>query len=352
MEKNLRVTNYSNFKDLSYFVDQHKKALRMMEEVQNFYLSFLKSKLIHSYEISSWPGKLVTKKKVDKVLIFLSKYSVDDHGKDAKNLYGEIKKIYNRTVKYGKEDFSEKALEKRREKAKELIEKAIVGRRISFKFDWVYDIPDDPLVTGKIVEVHSLRDSDWDYGLDDADLMLELDNPVYSYKDNTEFQTKSCHLTAMNSCFSEVIISITGKKCVGREAFRDIYETPDAQQKLKEYLGEKCKKEGIDCWLSENKDGILTFIDYERNLSSYSFEIGHDPESKKSKKEYLIVSKTYSTSGNHYDKWKTFFEKDEHREGMMFDISNGNFVKNFHITTVLERRQLDVHNGWHPYEDD
>ena len=350
MEKNLRVTDYSNFKDLSYFVDQHKKALRMMEEVQNFYLSFLKSKLVHSYEISSWPGKLVTKKKVDKVLIFLNKYS-DSHGQDAKNLYSEIKKIYNRTVIYGKKDFSGKALEKRREKAKELIEKAVVGRRISFKFDWVYEIPDDPLVTGKIVEVHNLEYSDWDYKLDDANLMFELDNPVYSYHDNTEFQSNSCHPTGISYCLSEIIMSVTGKNCVGDEAFRDIYETPDAQQKIKDRLEEECKKKGIDCWLIEDKDGILTFIDNEKNLSSYSFEIGHDPESKKSKKEYLIVSRSYSTSGNHYDKWKTFFERDEHREGMMFDISNGNFVKNFHLTTVLEKRQLDVHNGWHPEDD-
>ncbi len=44
MTDNLVITNYDNFKDLSYFIGQHHKAEEMMKEVTDFYISFLKSK--------------------------------------------------------------------------------------------------------------------------------------------------------------------------------------------------------------------------------------------------------------------------------------------------------------------
>ena len=61
MNQNLVITNYDNFKDLSYFIGQHNKALEMIKEVENFYLSFLKSKLIYSYDIDKYPGFIVNK---------------------------------------------------------------------------------------------------------------------------------------------------------------------------------------------------------------------------------------------------------------------------------------------------
>ena len=58
----LVITNYDNFKDLSYFISQHKKASEIMEEVNNFYLSFLKSKLVYNYDIDKFQGKVIVER--------------------------------------------------------------------------------------------------------------------------------------------------------------------------------------------------------------------------------------------------------------------------------------------------
>lgn len=359
MGKNLRVTDYSNFKDLSYFVDQHKKALGMMEEVQNFYLSFLKSKLIHSYEITSWPGKLITRKKLSNLNIYLSKYSEKSHGKDSGDLYREIKKTYDNIVYYKyykasvKSNGSTKAgLDLRRERAKKAIEKKIVGREIAFKInEHDYNILPQTVV-GKIIEVKELEGDYWDnYKLDHAFLTLELNEPIYSYESNEHLYSSRGHISDASCCFSEAVLKIAkDKSYTGVEAYKEIYDMPDGQEMLKKAFEDILKEKKQDCWMSESSEGLI-LIDNDKNLSSYIFEIGNMPNSK-SKKEVLIVSKTYTTSGNSTDRWKTFFEKIEHKDGMCFDISNGNFLKNFHTDKTIERRQLDVRNGWHPYDDD
>lgn len=61
MKKNLDITNYDNFKDLSYFITQHKKALGMLDEIEKFYLAFLNSKVIRVKDIANYPGKVINK---------------------------------------------------------------------------------------------------------------------------------------------------------------------------------------------------------------------------------------------------------------------------------------------------
>jgi len=355
MEKNLRVTDYSNFKDLSYFVDQHKKALRMIEDVQNFYLSFLKSKLIHSYEISAWPGKLITRKKLSNIDIYLSKHSVEIYGKDSGDLYREIKKTYDNIVyykaKYKDNGFTNKEIDLRRERVKKAIEKKIVGREITFKINR-HDLLSQTVV-GKVVEVKELKEDYWwcNYKLDRAFLTLELNEPIYSYDSNERLYDSRRHIGDASCCFSEAVLKIAkvNTYTVGAEAYKKIYDMPDGQEMLKKTFEDLLKEKKQDCWMAESPEGLI-LIDNDKDLSSYIFEIGNMPNSK-NKKEVLIVSKTYTTSGNSTDRWKTFFEKIEHKDGMCFDISNGNFLKNFHTDRTLERRQLNVHNHWHPDDD-
>lgn len=355
-KSSLRVTNYNNFKDLSYFVAQHKKALGMMEEVQNFYLSFLKSKLIHSYEISAWPGKLITRKKLSSLNIYMSKYSEKDHGKDSGDLYREIKKTYDNIVYYKAKDkangFTKTELVLRRERAKKAIEKKIIGREITYKINkHDYDVIQQTVV-GKIVEVKELKGDYWNnYKLDHAFMTLELNEPIYSYDSNEHLYNPRGHITDVSCSFSEAVLKIAkDKSYTGVEAYKEIYDMPDGQEMLKKAFEDILKEKKQDCWMSETPEGLI-LIDNDKDLSSYIFELGNIPNSK-SKKEVLIISKTYTTSGNYTDRWKTFFEKIEHKDGMCFDISNGNFLKNFHTDKTIERRQLDVRNGWHPYEDD
>lgn len=42
----LLKTDYDNFKNLKFFIEQHKKATKMLEEVDEFYDSFIKSKIL------------------------------------------------------------------------------------------------------------------------------------------------------------------------------------------------------------------------------------------------------------------------------------------------------------------
>jgi len=56
--EDLKVTNYDNLKDLSLFVKEHERAKKMIQEIDRFYVSFLKSKLICLSNIDQWPGEL------------------------------------------------------------------------------------------------------------------------------------------------------------------------------------------------------------------------------------------------------------------------------------------------------
>lgn len=44
-------TDYDNMRNLKFFINQHKKALEMIDEVNSFYNSFIKSKLITSKKL-------------------------------------------------------------------------------------------------------------------------------------------------------------------------------------------------------------------------------------------------------------------------------------------------------------
>lgn len=44
-------TDYDNFKNLAFFINQYKKAQEMIKEVENFYQSFLQSKLLSAEEV-------------------------------------------------------------------------------------------------------------------------------------------------------------------------------------------------------------------------------------------------------------------------------------------------------------
>ena len=44
-------TDYDNFKNLAFFINQYKKAQEMIKEVEDFYQSFLQSKLLSAEEV-------------------------------------------------------------------------------------------------------------------------------------------------------------------------------------------------------------------------------------------------------------------------------------------------------------
>lgn len=59
MEKKLVVTNYDNFKDAQFFIEQYFEAEERMKNIQEFFQSFYMSKLIHSEDVNKLKPKYV-----------------------------------------------------------------------------------------------------------------------------------------------------------------------------------------------------------------------------------------------------------------------------------------------------
>ena len=73
----LTITNYDNFKDLSFFVDEHEKAMKILENVNNFYLSFLKSNLLYCRDIDKYPGNILKQSFIDNIDSFINLYNIN-----------------------------------------------------------------------------------------------------------------------------------------------------------------------------------------------------------------------------------------------------------------------------------
>lgn len=59
MEKKLVVTNYDNFKDAQFFIEQYFEAEERMKNIKEFFQSFYMSKLIHSENVNKLKPKYV-----------------------------------------------------------------------------------------------------------------------------------------------------------------------------------------------------------------------------------------------------------------------------------------------------
>jgi hypothetical protein len=322
----LEIKNYDNFKDLSYFIGQHKKALGMMDEVQNFYLSFLKSKLVNPNAISKWPGKLIRKNTKSSWQLYLSSYT-----RTANIPANEIKKLV-------KEDRVSDLIGRKvtidLKKEDDVIEKSATGT-IS-KIDKVQNFYGGGFrVTGKI----------------DLKKPIDFYDHVISYRCScSEYVNSSYVLDSIEQLIRKKIM-FNWKEI--RSDFKHVYENPNLQEKFKEIVETNAKKQGINDWYIEDpKTQDLLFFSHDDQLDKYKFEIGKNPNDKKDKKEYLIITKSWKTSGNETDQWKTFYREYMHTHGIMFDTLNGNFAGFISKKETLVNRQLKVSNGWHPFDDD
>ena len=291
INNNLDIRNYDNFKDLSYFIGQYNKALEMMKEVEDFYLSFLKSKLVHSYELDTYPGKIVLK---------LFKDYIDKKPTvNIKHFDYHFKCDSYDDIQAGKQFQDHDGFWFEVIKCKE---KKNTG--------WTkeYDGP----VKKELVIKYLEKPYYYTCALD----------PIFYFKDRTKGVED----------INKVINS-----CKNVDAY-------DAQEPIKKQLAELYRKFEKDIWfLPSPNNGELKVFAKESELKNFQFMI---------KDKYLVVYTKHHTGGTRTDRWKTFEYEGWNWHKFYFEISTGNFFKEEEYLEKTYEHQLNVHNGWHPYDDD
>lgn len=350
-ESSLRVTNYNNFKDLSYFISQHKKALGMMDEVQNFYLSFLKSKLVHSYEISKWPGKLIRTRDVIRERIYVSKYSENKE----KKLFDAFKKEFNNFI-FSKTNKNTYPSAEEKHDACEILRDKFLRKTI------ILQLPDRSYYATKYpieATISEIKDDDvdldsWDGGLGWTHFTIEYAKPVKAYERTIQLNNDDAWRASIRKFYEDFQVSY---KCRDAATYKSLCNLPNGDEMLKEELERQFKASSYDTWFIEQDSKLIEFVK-EEDIDGFTFEIGEHPlnvirsEEHKDQNEYLVALKKWKTSGNTTDRWKTFYRENTHVKALLFDISSGNLAEAIDTSYISYQRQLDVHNGWHPELDD
>lgn len=327
MTDNLVITNYDNFKDLSYFIGQHHKAEEMMKEVTDFYISFLKSKLICNHEIDLFPGKVIgecfhdmtEKKRIE------SRYDEDIFDKIVNGARLQDKDGYWYTV--SKVKFKKKAWCDSSQSQKDYI--------------ITYDI-----ARPYYVELIDFKYSTWRLSTCSINAnIVELSKHLKLY-----------HITESEK--EAILKKIEEKKveCAKieeqeKEAKRisKLFDDPaqyNNQKYVKEQLANYYKKYcNRDYYIINPETGHLTKFANEDELSKFQFKLSDD-------NKYLIVFTANYDGGTRTDRWMTFEYKGTRYNEYWFETSTGNFVDHKDYLVKDWETKLDVSNHWHPYDDD
>ena len=105
MKEKLVITNYDNFKNADFFIDQYYKAKDMLKEVNDFFMSFIGSKLITGKDLNNiHPSALVGDYNY---LEWTSKFIGYNYLSSASIPYYHLDKDFNRECSYSKERIKE-----------------------------------------------------------------------------------------------------------------------------------------------------------------------------------------------------------------------------------------------------
>lgn len=319
MEQNLVITNYNNFKDLSYFIGQHNKALEMIKEVENFYLSFLKSKLIYSYDIDKYPGFIVNKI-----------YSYNSKKDDFRLTHKGFMCCHDWL------DWDE----------------AIEGAHIKDP-DGFWFVIKKIKIKKNPKHIHDI------YGPEEKEVWIEYDEPKYRYglMVDIHYMSKSYKYTQKVSGYYHSETKITNQELYDKEEALE-KESNELRKKLSTidfYNDQKSAKKLICDFLKKINNKVYYIVDTEtgefkefateEGLKEFKFKFSDD------KQRLIVYTENYS-SGTRKDRWKTFEYKGRVFDEYHFDVNNGNFIENKHYMIKDFETQLDVSNGWHPYDDD
>lgn len=319
MQQNLVITNYDNFKDLSYFISQHNKALEMIKEVENFYLSFLKSKLIYSYDIDKYPGFIVNK-------VYSYNFKKDDFRLTHKGFM----------CCHNWLDWDE----------------AIEGAHIKDP-DGFWFVIKKIKIKKNPKHIHDI------YGPEEKEVWIEYDEPKYHYglMVDIHYMSKSYNYTQKVSRYDHNETKITNQELYDKEEAleKESWKLTKELETLDFYNNQQLAKKQVCEFLKKINREVYYIIDpetgkfkefaTEEELKDFSFKISDD------NKRLIVYTENYS-SGTRTDRWKTFEYKGRVFDEYHFDVNTGNFIENKHYMVKDHEVELNVHNGWHPYDDD
>jgi len=319
MQQNLVIINYDNFKDLSYFIGQHNKALEMIKEVENFYLSFLKSKLIYSYDIDKYPGFIVNKV-----------YSYNSKKDDFRLTHKGFMCCHDWL------DWDE----------------AIEGAHIKDP-DGFWFVIKKIKIKKNPKHIHDI------YGPEEKEVWIEYDEPKYHYglMVDIHYMSKSYNYTQKVSRYDHNETKITNQELYDKEEAleKESWKLTRELETLDFYNNQKLAKKQVCEFLKKINREVYYIVDpktgkfkefaTEEELKDFSFKISDD------NKRLIVYTEDYS-SGTRTDRWKTFEYKGRVFDEYHFDVNTGNFIENKHYMVKDHEVELNVHNGWHPYDDD
>ena len=118
------------------------------------------------------------------------------------------------------------------------------------------------------------------------------------------------------------------------------------QSGLKKELENEWKKQKSKFYIITGPKGEFFYFCSESELPEYKFTLSDDSSK-------LIVYKDTYSGGTETDRWKTFSYEGYTRTSFSFDVNTGNFLKKDKDFIYTRRTEMkDMHNGWHPYDDD
>lgn len=309
----LRATNYDNFKDLSYFVSEHERAKKMMEEIDKFYVSFLKSKLICASKFDSWPGKMFkrfeeSKKTLPLIPISDKSEMVWNSTKSLASIYKEAKEIMKQPGGYCGYGSSER---KRYRYVYDDKLKDFEGQEVEIDISKPFKCYSS--FTGKKVRGVIERvspETDESFYASTVYFTIKLKEPLYRYsfslypENSSKFNSQL--LTICDCLFSSCIKDMFGED--SQRAREEIYNNPALEQKLKTDIAKKFNTKNVFTknivFYQNPNTGRLVPFDSILDFSDFKFETC-DIEDKR------CVFVTRSKAPN---------------EGLRFSVENGNFL--------------------------
>jgi hypothetical protein len=325
MTDNLVITNYDNFKDLSYFIGQHHKAEEMMKEVTDFYISFLKSKLICNHEIDLFPGKVIGERFRDKKDWSWIKNNEPGYAEYIKGARFQDDHGYWFTIT---------KVERPR---KWCGDKKIREKRYYKEYD---------IARPYYVELIDFRYSTWRLSTSsiDADI-VELSKHLKLYH-ITESEKEAILKKIEEKKAERAKIEEQEKECRRISKLFDDPAQYNNQKYVKEQLANYYKKYcNRDYYVINPETCNLTKFATEDELNTFQFKLSDD-------NKYLIVFTANYDGGTRTDRWMTFEYKGTRYNEYWFETSTGNFVDHKDYLIKDWETKLDVNNHWHPFDDD